>query len=172
MKRRRLLLILLAPVASIALAFFIWPREPEPEYNGAPLSEWLERYRENKPQAAEAIRHIGTNALPFLVRWIQYETPGWRNFLNHLHTRLLSSAQNSRALQWLLDDKADRRAELAVEAFWALGSKASPASDELLRLALAENPRAPNTQRRATSALMNMTQAAPARDYFDTLRVR
>jgi len=64
------------------------------------------------------------------------------------------------------------RAFFAVEAFWALGPKANPASDELLRLALTENPRAPNTQRRATEALMNMTQGRRAPEIFDNLRVR
>ena len=172
MKRRRLFIIISASICAIILAVILWPGAREPEYKGVPLSNWLERYVDNKPQSAEALKHIGTNALPFLLRWIQYETPGWRNFLNHLHARLPSSMQKSRAFHWLLDDEAQRRAELAVEAFWALGPKASPASDELLRLALTENPRAPNTQRRATEALMNMAQAAPARDYFDNIRVR
>jgi len=172
MRRRRLIIPILGFAIVATFVSLVWPREREPEYNGIPLSKWLERYVDSKPQSAVAIQHIGTNALPFLLRWIQYETPGWRNLLNHLPTRLPSSLQKTRALHWLVDDKAEDRAELAVEAFWALGSKANPATDELLRLALAENPRAPNTQRRATSALMNMTQAAPARDYFDTLRVR
>jgi hypothetical protein len=177
MKRRRLLLILLASVASIALAFFIWPREREPEYNGVPLSKWLERYGaaygEDEPaRPAGAILQIGTNALPFLLRWIQYEAPGWRKQLDRLYASLPVSMQNIRVLRALLYDGAERRAELSVTAFSVLGSKASSAADDLLRLALAENPRAPNTQRRATAALMNMTQAAPARDYFDTLRIR
>jgi hypothetical protein len=172
MKRRRLFIIISASTFAIILAVILWPGEREPQYNGIPLSKWLARYVDNKPQSAEAIKHIGTNALPFLLRWIQFETPGWRTSLNHLGARLPSSVQKTRALHWLLDDGAQRRAELAVEAFWALGPKANPASDELLRLALTENPRAPNTQRRATEALMNMAQARPAPQFFDNLRVR
>jgi hypothetical protein len=44
MKRRRLLLILSGCIASITLAFLVWPCEREPEYAGVRLSEWLERY--------------------------------------------------------------------------------------------------------------------------------
>jgi hypothetical protein len=171
-KRRRLFINIFASIIAVILAVTLWPREHEPEYNGVPLSKWLERYNDgNNPEAAEALRHIGTNALPCLFRWIQYETPGWRNFLVHLHTRLPSSVQKTRALHWLLDDKAEHRAELAAEAFGALGPN-NPATDELRRLALTANPRAPNTQRRATFALMNLGPSAPIRDYFDTRRVR
>jgi hypothetical protein len=84
MKRRRLLRILLASVASIMLAYLVWPREREPEYNGAALSTWLARCGSTNQSeslaAVAAIRHIGTNALPFLIRWIQYE-PGWKDSL-------------------------------------------------------------------------------------------
>jgi hypothetical protein len=177
MRRRRIFLILSGCLAAVTLAIFIWPGAREPEYNGVPLSKWLERYGaaygEDEPaRPAGAILQIGTNALPFLLRWIQYEAPGWRKQLDRLYASLPVSIQNIRLLRALLYDGAERRAELSVRAFSILGSKASSAADDLLRLALAENPRAPNTQRRATAALMNMTQAAPARDYFDNLRVR
>jgi len=165
MKRRRLFIIIFSVLAAVILVFSLWPREREPKYNGVTLSKWLERYNDNKPQAAEAIRHIGTNALPFLLRWIQYETPGWRKTLEHLHTRLPSVLQKTRVAHWLLDDKAEYRADLAVEAFWALKLIGKPASDELLRLALADNPRNRNAQRRATIALMNMTQSVPPGDF-------
>jgi len=166
MKGRRLLLILLGCVASITLAMLLWPTEREPEYNGVPLTKWLERYNDgNNAEATAAIRRIGTNALPFLLRWIQYESPGWRISLDHLHTRLPSSVQKARVVKWLFKDKAEYRADLAVEGFSALRSAGKPASDELLRLALAENSRARDTQRRATIALMNMTQAVRPGDF-------
>jgi hypothetical protein len=172
MKRRRLFIIISASIAAVILGFLLWPDEREPVYNGVPLSKWLERYKDgNNVEATQALRHIGTNALPFLLRWIQYETPGWRNFLNNLQARLPSSMQKTRALHWLFKDKAEHRAELAAEAFGALGAN-TPATDELRRLALTDNPRAPNTQRRATFALMNMGPSAPTRDYFDIRHVR
>src|SRR5580765_1901178 len=101
MKRRRILLLLLGSVAAITLAFLIWPREREPEYDGVPLSGWLNakenfsasihgipdkalpypNYPVDGSKSESAIRHIGTNALPFLVRWIQYKMPLWRRCL-------------------------------------------------------------------------------------------
>jgi hypothetical protein len=165
-KRRRLFIIISASIAAIILAFAFWPTEREPEYNGVALSKWLERYNNgNNAEATVAIRHIGTNALPFLLRWIQYETPGWRKSLDHFHARLPSSVQMARVVQWLFKDKAEYRAEMSVEAFSALNLAGKPASDELLRLALAQNPRTRSAQRRATIALINMTQSVPPGDF-------
>jgi hypothetical protein len=166
-KRHRLFIIISASIAAVILGFLLWPSEREPEYNGVTLSKWLQRYNDdgNNPEAAEAIRHIGTNALPFLLRWIRYETPGWRKSLEHLHTRLPSSIQKTRVVHWLFADNAEHRAELSVEAFSALKLAGKPASDELLRLALANDPRTRDAQRRATIALMNMTQSMRPGDF-------
>src|SRR2546423_4143418 len=95
-KRKRLSISAAAVVMVIAVAAIaFWPGEKEPEYQGKKLSEWLEIYRTNdvalrnamwepwtaakygpKPRvdrdaAAEAVRHIGTNALPWLLATIQ-----------------------------------------------------------------------------------------------------
>src|SRR3954469_4010547 len=99
MKTRRIVLVLLA-AGVIGLCAFLWP-EPEPRYQGRKLSQWL-LLRDSAPpftrpnglnarlasfksfpavsygssaETEDAIRHIGTNALPYLVKWIQYETP-------------------------------------------------------------------------------------------------
>ena len=162
MKRRRTFFILLGSVASITFAMLLWPREREPEYNGVPLSEWITHFYTDgyTSEAAEAIQHIGTNALPYLVRWIQYEKSRWKTSLNLLGAKLPSPIQKFPLSRWLVYDKAERRAELAVEAFVLLGSKAMPAKDELLRLALAQNPKAANVQRRATFSLMYMSPNA------------
>ncbi len=54
---------------------------------GRSLGEWLGAYQNGRDgglsssearTTVEAVRHIGTNALPFLVKWISYETPLWR----------------------------------------------------------------------------------------------
>lgn len=56
------------------LWFFLPPSEPK--YEGIKLSQWLERYFNNfdsEPQrneAVEAVRHIGSNAVPCLLRWL------------------------------------------------------------------------------------------------------
>jgi HEAT repeat protein len=54
----------------------------EPQYQGRLLSGWLSLYHANLEatppsnfQVAEAVRHIGTNALPWLLQWIRSEQP-------------------------------------------------------------------------------------------------
>jgi hypothetical protein len=172
MKKRRLLLILLGFVASITLTYILWPCEREPQCDGVSLSKWLERYNRHDPQPTEAIHNIGTNALPYLIKWIQYEPPIWRTALNHLREKLPASIQNARGLGWLFQDKAEHRADLAVEAFSVLGSKADPVMGELLRLALVENPKTPIAQRRATQCLMNMSVFLRSGDFEDGSRIR
>lgn len=63
-----------------------WPGEKEPEYNGKKLSEWLEIYGRategpaRKHEAVVAVEGIGTNAIPFLLKWIDYSPPAWRTW--------------------------------------------------------------------------------------------
>jgi len=151
MKRRRIALILLGSVAAVTLAIFIWPREREPEYNGVKLSVWLERYKANlEPivvtrdthaalvEACSAIREIGTNSLPFVIRWIQYEQPAWRKSfysgLAKLPDKILG-ARVSRTLLRRLQAREDDRADNSVYAFQVLRQQAQPAVPELRRLA-------------------------------------
>src|SRR5260221_5062014 len=58
-------------------------REHEPTYAGKRLSEWVARLSsknslEGDSEAENAIRHIGTNSLPYLLKWISYEPAPWR----------------------------------------------------------------------------------------------
>jgi hypothetical protein len=143
---RRLLLILSGCVAAMILAFLAWPREREPEYNGVLLSAWLkgfEKINRETPAAkvedicksASAVRHIGTNALPFFIRWIQYHEPGWRRSIYGVAWKLPPTLLYSRAGRWLFADGAQARANRAVSGFAFLGTNATPALPELKRLA-------------------------------------
>jgi hypothetical protein len=169
-KKRRLFIAILGCVVVAAITLLLWPREREPEYDGAPLSKWLERYIKSADglqtnenlRAIRAIQHMGTNAFPFLLRWIQYETPGWRNFLNSLARRLPSSVKNIRALRWLIDDKAEHRADLSAEVFWLLRWTQDEVN-ELRRLA--KSPVARKTQSRAMFALWNMSEYLKPNDF-------
>ena len=158
------MLILLACVASIALAVLVRPREGEPKYNEVALSTWLARCGSTNQAeslaAVAAIRHIGTNALPFLIRWIQYE-PGWKDTLGRkiLGWPVLGSRRDVQKLIW---NMTQYRAITAVNGFRILGSEANPALPELQRLA--DNPKAPETAIRATQCLILMTQRFPGID--------
>ncbi len=81
--------IWLASLLAAVLGGFIWlmlrPSQPEPTYQGKPLSFWLEgfdqgNYKISRPwrttpptweEADEALRKIGTNAIPTLLRILQ-----------------------------------------------------------------------------------------------------
>lgn len=64
-----LVVLLIAIVAGVGLAIF---HHPEPDYRGHTLSYWLQQYNEVQDvrrfrQPDEAIRAIGTNALPHIL---------------------------------------------------------------------------------------------------------
>src|SRR5690349_3457600 len=90
--RRRPILIVLAASLLVAIGVVaFWPGPKEPEYDGKTLSEWLDlcrNYRlgnESQSQSAqiaqEAVRKIGTNGLPLLVNWMNYDMPKWKSDL-------------------------------------------------------------------------------------------
>jgi hypothetical protein len=66
MKRRCVIVTILNVCLLGVVAMNVWPWEPV--YQGRKLSKWLEHSGE---EADNAVRHIGTNALPYLVRWIR-----------------------------------------------------------------------------------------------------
>jgi hypothetical protein len=88
-RRRRLFISSLCVLILAFLAFRFFTDKPEPRYQGISLTAWLCTYDSyfsstNFPtmaqmdQAADAVRHIGTNALPFLLRWLSDEPAPWR----------------------------------------------------------------------------------------------
>ena len=85
-------------------------REREPEYGGKRLSEWVDRYSgefgDLTWEADRAIRQIGTNGIPCLLKWLGYETPTWNRKLN----RIISSFNAS----WQIADKREVRAQNAI----------------------------------------------------------
>jgi len=70
----------------VSLKVYCW-RDEEPEYGGRTLSQWAVQYEQEyhgtiasqkSPEttgAANAIRSIGTNAIPHLIRMMSYEPP-------------------------------------------------------------------------------------------------
>jgi hypothetical protein len=142
--RRRILILLAASVLPAIGVVAFWPGEREPEYNGKKLSEWLREYRQPvgamaptiSQEAPDAVRHIGTNALPFLVKWIRddRDMPRWRAKLFHIaYTWNLQSSARKKALEFIA-----QRQLLAYRATWAfqiLGQSATPAIPELTRVA-------------------------------------
>jgi HEAT repeat protein len=116
-------------------AFMLRHREKEPSYEGKTLSQLMElsdpqngsRDKSQRKLAAEGIRHIGTNAIPYFLTWIQYDEPGWV-------TKLRDSTDDRRTGKSIVPVKMLFRANLATRAFRSLGEDADYAIGDLVRL--------------------------------------
>jgi len=101
-------LLLLAAVAALVIVGWLLSgvfRAREPEYGGKRLSEWVLMLPPDadpfgQTKAEVALRSIGTNAVPHLLRWIDYEPASWRlKLYEHLgsprrHERAFSGPSN------------------------------------------------------------------------------
>ena len=109
----------------------------QPSYQGKPLAYWLclkdddhDDAVRDEPHFEEAIRSMGTNCLPCLLKWIAYEPPAWKTkFIDFV---VLSGPK------WVperfQEDRVGRIAAGTEDAFRALGHRAAPAIPQLARL--------------------------------------
>lgn len=138
MKKPRLrLLVLLLGLSVLVLFVTRWPRG-EPVYEGRTLEEWVVRYYpfvrvgDSRISEDDAIQHFGTNALPNLLKWVQYEPPAPSKLRQAFET-LRRTLKLDRRL--VLDpDEGEIRAQGAARAFAALASQARGMTGELNRL--------------------------------------
>lgn len=152
----RTALLGIAACAICAAVIAVWHREREPRYKGRNLGEWVSlNARKGVGYSAgddpeEALRHFGTNALPFLIRDLQYQRPRWKArvwaWLHHLPVSRNQQRSWSRAA---LNDMM--RGNDAVSAFQTLGDTATPAIPELRKLMFATQDE--QTSRRAMQSL-------------------
>ena len=117
------------------LAIFSWPREPR--YAGKSLSVWLQELPSfgTRPgvEAANAIRAMGTNALPTLLARIQAKVPLWKMKLNPI-------LDKQHLVKFRFRTSDFERAK-AVVAFEILGPVAAPAVPSLVRALGSKEPR-------------------------------
>jgi hypothetical protein len=148
------MLLLIAGVCGVAIAVWVGlslSGEREPQYNGRSLSQWVRRSRDDwgfpnftrileTNEAVEAVRQIGTNALPFLIRWIQCEESELGRgavvdgLVRKLPVRLEHFVSNI-----LPQNKAAQRWYCGLEGFRILGERAAPAIPELMGILLGTN---------------------------------
>ncbi len=133
MTKRRLFLGILAVALFLAL-ILVLSRPKEPSYNGRSLSQWVEGLGYTyfygaplDPEAPDAIRQIGAQAVPHLLQWIAYEPPPWR-------LRLAQFCRTTRGIKWAAPTMEGARqknralwAGLALECVGPEGRKAIPA---------------------------------------------
>jgi hypothetical protein len=162
MKRRRTIVISAAVLLVIGVAVDCLTSPIEPTYKGRKLTSYLrgpweqvDGPQEDNPHFGPdivAIRAIGTNGIPTLLRLVAAHDPPWK----------------ARAISWLNSQKivhvdirdARRRRELGVLGFYILGEIAKPAAPDLVRLT---NHRDPAVRMAALQGLMDI----PAGKHID-----
>ena len=143
--KRRIVFALCALAAGGLVAIAVWPSQKEPDYKGKKLSEWVNdgviitqfggRNRVwTMEQSAEALRHMGTNALPFLVKWLAYQRPAWRKAAFSSYCKLPLRFQNDSIRRRIYGVDPATRRDAVLWCFWILGSDARPAIPDLVEL--------------------------------------
>jgi hypothetical protein len=140
-----------------------WKREPH--YDGRSLSYWLDLFKrssiihneaeillkeDQSKQSREAIRAIGTNALPCLLEWIAYEPSAPKTRVLRVVCRIVPENNYTRPFLMSLF-RRDLQAADAVAGFLILGESAVPAIPDLVKLAT--DPQRNKSSDRATLAL-------------------
>jgi hypothetical protein len=136
--RRKLLLIFLACGIALVLFLTLW-REREPRYEDHSLLEWIaiaERGDKDSEysniEGQEAVRHIGTNAIPFLIKCIEYREPAWQARLGGLCYKLPEKLANP--LSDLIEGRGAQRQMAAFSGLYILGPDAKSAIPALTNL--------------------------------------
>ena len=132
----RILLVLSAMV----LVFVLWPASKEPEYRGTRLSRWLfqsyyPRDRKVSDEADHALMRIGTNAIPCLLQWMQYQPGPWRMRIDAVRLQLAPKFRESKTFAGAFRDWDEFKGSAASYGFRILGDSASSAVPELTGIA-------------------------------------
>jgi hypothetical protein len=136
MRWRRLLIIPAVCIAVIAIVVALIPREPK--YDGRTLSEWLTiaapgtNPDPESSRAIEAVHRIGTNGLPWLIKWMSYEPPRWKYRASATAAKLPQPIADR--LENLIMGNEDSPNSWAEDGFEILGPEASAAVPDLLRM--------------------------------------
>jgi hypothetical protein len=138
MRRRNVILGILALVVCGILAVLFWPERPEPVYKGRKLSEWVSfaPRTTRQDETRLAIETIGTNGIPFYLEWMRYE-PG---HVKRAEYKLMEYTRSWFHLKWAVSDTKFIRAQGACLALRALGERAEPAIPQLLAFATNTSP--------------------------------
>jgi hypothetical protein len=156
-------LLPLAAGALVLVSITMLTPPGQPSYKGIPFETWLaefaDRWRDNPEsretaEAAEAIRSMARDALPYALNWINHEDTSWRDILSRQLENL--NYRSTDAIASFLQRPEDR-ARLAEWAFIALRSDGSNAIPKLLTLMMGPGP---ETNHRATMALASIGRPA------------
>ena len=162
MKMSRKKLLIIAGSVCFVLAVILSLSSREPTYQGRRVSLWLEDYSQHwvgskrGEPAKVALQHLGTNAIPVMLRWIQYEPPRyWRDNTKVWVRALKKLPFLSRSIE-----RKQLRAAGALYAFQDMGPRADCAVPELNRIVL--NLKSNQVQRPLVALTYLGTNAIPA----------
>jgi len=119
------LLIFLVLAAVVSCAVVLLGRASQPTYDGYTLTHWLQENWLGGPESDRALRSIGTNALPYLIKGIE-------NPYNPLPGPMTPA--------WKIENPTVPRDQLIVRAFKTLGPVAEPLIPELDKLTQDKDP--------------------------------
>jgi hypothetical protein len=111
-----------------------WPEKPEPVYKGRKLSEWVDQaaaQNDFNRETTHAIQVIGTNGIPFYLRWFGYRA----GLFYRIERTLAVPARRWLNVQWQPGVLETRRALFSYLALTELGERAAPAIPKLLTYA-------------------------------------
>lgn len=136
MRKRPLYLALFMGLLVLAAVVFAAARSTEPQYGGVSLSEWvspvnLPPNETTHEPVVHALRQMGANAVPYLVRWMNYRTPPWKSGFYRAVNPILNRLRPG----WKLDDRKEvARAKGAILGLIVLGPQAEGAVKDLSNL--------------------------------------
>lgn len=151
--KRRIIIFLGVVAVIVPIVFYAgWVSAAGPENQGLKLSTWLEKLDPSQPseeqvKAQEAIRAIGTNCIPHLIRLLQREDSRLAEFCLWFNRR--------QSFLRLGVTPAEVHQQRALAAFRALGQSVNPFVPQIA--ALLANP---STAKAALNALSNGGEAA------------
>jgi hypothetical protein len=130
MKRSLLVACAIAGICAISCAGL---SRHEPSFAGRDLHRWLSDLSEDHPeevrsQARFAVRHIGTNALPYLIHCVSIREPAWQRRADKLLARARFGP--------LFEHRGYELSRCGLGGFSALGQMGSPALPALTTLSL------------------------------------
>ena len=161
MRRRKVIIGILALLLCGVLAWMFWPEKemPEPVYKGKKLSEWIDAGIMT-PENYAAVMSIGTNGIPCYLQWIRYEP----DIATRAQSWVTEYGRRWLGLKWVPPDPRFIRALSALQELQALGAKAEPAIP--LLVASATNrpawPPSPFSLNKATSSYWGLAQIGQA----------
>jgi hypothetical protein len=141
-KRAKPIALAIGAAVTALLVLATW-HNPEPSYQGKPLSYWIRPFLDtngpySRPSASQltiatnALHHIGTNVIPLLVQWVAYDAEGRRNRLRRFLPKALR--RTSLIYKPFVDPNKELRAVQPAAAVISFGPKASIAFPELGRI--------------------------------------